>query len=446
MQSASVSEFSVNEFVVPNPKLYADTTDAQERKIYPYYAGYSSAFADATLKALGANSGHIVLDPWNGSGTTTSAAIKLGCDVVGLDLNPAMVLISKAQLVSGRSANDIFNLFCEGFVGHDELHKVKKIENDPLLAWLTPSAVAYIRNLESAASSLIGGDCQSRISDLDSVDLISPSLAFLYVALFRTVRALLIDFVPSNPTWVKKPRKAFERKRPSSERIFHEFISQLKKLALSSRDRDGNGGAGDMPRVSLVVANSECIPVEKDSVDFVVTSPPYCTRIDYAVATSIELAVLGINDDSFLRLRRSLMGGTTVLNLGFEVNPGWGQTCIDFLDAVKRHPAKASGTYYLKTHVQYFDSLYKSMLELGRVLKTYGRLVMVVQDSHYKELRNDLATIVSEMALSAGFELSDRADFCSGRSMAQLNSHVKKYRTSGSAVESVLCFTKVGEK
>ena len=32
--------------------------------------------------------------------------------------------------------------------------------------------------------------------------------------------------------------------------------------------------------------------IAADSVDFVLTSPPYCTRIDSTAATRIELAVL----------------------------------------------------------------------------------------------------------------------------------------------------------
>ena len=31
--------------------------------------------------------------------------------------------------------------------------------------------------------------------------------------------------------------------------------------------------------------------------DAVIGSPPYCTRIDYVIATSIELAILGFGKD-----------------------------------------------------------------------------------------------------------------------------------------------------
>ncbi len=429
-------------FVVPNPKIYADNPAVQERKIYPYYAGYSSVFAEAALRALGAESGSVVLDPWNGSGTTTAAAHKMGCKVVGLDLNPVMVLVAKAQMVCDQKAAGILASFCDAYKRHDDLESFVVQKGDPLLAWLSPSSVECIRSLESAVRNFVEDEVGAGVSELNSVASFSPCMAFVYVALFRCVRALLVDFVPSNPTWVKKPRTLYERKRPSAERIFGEFLRQFETLVGSLKNRGQMPGAADGGAFSIVVGNSDRIPLDRGSVDFVVTSPPYCTRIDYAVATSIELAVLGLDEGSFSRLRRSLMGSTTVSSRSFDVNENWGKTCLDFLGAVSSHPAKASATYYYKSHVQYFDSLYRSVEELSRVLKVGGRLVMVVQDSHYKELRNDLALIVSEMASTAGLTLTNRTDFDSGRSMAQLNLHVRRYRSSGSAVESVLCFEK----
>ena len=63
----------------------------------------------------------------------------------------------------------------------------------------------------------------------------------------------------------------------------------------------------------LQVASSEKLPLAEASVDIVLASPPYCTRIDYAVATSVELSLLGfVRDAGFRDLRRGLIGTTTV--------------------------------------------------------------------------------------------------------------------------------------
>jgi hypothetical protein len=59
----------------------------------------------------------------------------------------------------------------------------------------------------------------------------------------------------------------------------------------------------------IEVASSESLPIGDKSVDFILTSPPYCTRIDYAVATMPELALIGykLNSD-FKSLRKQLIG------------------------------------------------------------------------------------------------------------------------------------------
>ena len=62
---------------------------------------------------------------------------------------------------------------------------------------------------------------------------------------------------------------------------------------------------GSIKEATLTVCNSESLEIEENSVDLVLTSPPYCTRIDYAVATSVELALLGFQKKTdFADLRR----------------------------------------------------------------------------------------------------------------------------------------------
>src|SRR6266404_9245771 len=51
--------------------------------------------------------------------------------------------------------------------------------------------------------------------------------AFLYLALFRTVRTLLKRFVASNPTWVKTPSDFHARLKPQKQTIFEVFQCQV---------------------------------------------------------------------------------------------------------------------------------------------------------------------------------------------------------------------------
>lgn len=45
---------------------------------YRYYAGYSTGFVRDTLRSLPLPENSLILDPWNGSGTTTYVAAQTG--------------------------------------------------------------------------------------------------------------------------------------------------------------------------------------------------------------------------------------------------------------------------------------------------------------------------------------------------------------------------------
>src|SRR5688500_12785789 len=68
-----------NRYVAPVSPIASPKQPPQERlkDWYPYYAGYTSAFAESVFdQYLG--SAKSVVDPWNGSGTTTAVAASRG--------------------------------------------------------------------------------------------------------------------------------------------------------------------------------------------------------------------------------------------------------------------------------------------------------------------------------------------------------------------------------
>ena len=86
--------------------------------------------------------------------------------------------------------------------------------------------------------------------------------------------------------------------------------------------------------------------------------------------------------------------------------------------------------------------MFRSIHELGRVLKDSGLCVLVVQDSFYKDIHNDLPTIIAEMAQLNGMAMVRKEVFRIRAGMAAINPEVKKYRDTYNAIEAVLCFQK----
>lgn len=388
-----------------NPKLKTSKTP----KLFKYYAGFAVEFVESavhkTLSKKAVSEDFIVLDPWNGSGTTTNICSKLGILSIGIDRNPVMAVVAKAREASNRNFEYLT-------LTNDECGKPPK-KDDPLLAWIAPSGVSTLRLIEQKIQNL--GCEQDR--------------ALGYVVLFNLTKNLLKKYVSSNPTWIKKP-DIKSRIRPTRNAIQLELSNCITRVQSDNTTPPTSNS-------TIITADSRFLPLQDRAIDLVITSPPYCTRIDYAVATSIELAVLSCNEEKFLSLRNELIGSTLVEN-GIITNKQWGALCCSTLEKIKTHPSKASNGYYIKNFLRYFDSLYQSIVEISRVTKKDGICYLVIQDSYYKEIFIDLAAIAIDMFASNKWSLLAKNDFIATRNKAAINTKSNKYHSNKIATESVL--------
>ena len=405
---------------------------------YQYYAGFSSKFAKSLLESANLTFSSVIADGWNGSGTTTETASVLGYKTFGFDLNPVMVIVAKARMLNRREKPSINPLLAE-IINKTKNKRWRKNSDDLLCLWLTENSISHIRKLESSIQILlVDEDNYKSLKNRDIAKELSDFASFFYTGLFRTLRIILKPFLATNPTWVKKAKTATELISFDLNFLLRIFQDEINKMTLAI-DADSYC-ALNQDRCSLQVASSNNLQLEDNSVDFFLSSPPYCTRIDYAVATMPELAILGYSKNSLRELRNNLIGTSTILEKTPEISNNWGKTCNEFLVKVLSHKSRASDTYYYKNHLQYYDSIYTSLSEIKRTLKPNGVCVLVIQDSYYKEIHNDLPKMFIEMGNSNNLELNHRVDFNQSQTMAGINQNVKQYRKKFSATESVLCF------
>lgn len=419
---------------IVNPKIIRHSG-----KNLNYYAGYNEGFVDRILKTSDISSDSIIFDPWNGIGTTTTVSNFNGFKSVGTDLNPVMLICARAGLISNTDFDSLQSLTAE------LIHKLKisKLDfelelGDPLLTWITPQSLRIIRQLNLAINQLLvdeNSGCR-----LLNYENLSNFAAFFYLCSFQTLKILTNKFKSSNPTWIKNPKDPRTRIRPTRETVVKIFEAVSKSLIESHRK---------IPKVihsnltELKIAESVSTGLERKSVDLIITSPPYCTRIDYAVSTQIELSFLFFDKLKLKDLRNKMIGTSTINNISFESTNKFGEKVSEFLNKIKSHESKASLSYYYKSHFQYYQSMFDSFGHLSNdVLKEGGGIVAVVQDSYYKEIHNDLQSNLIDMALILGLKLTNRVDFMNRRSFASLNPDSKKYKSSTNPIESVLCFQK----
>ncbi|TWT57697.1 DNA methylase [Thalassoglobus neptunius] len=404
-----------------SPKVNSSTRDSAGRW-YQFYAMFSDEFAIQAIEQASLAANSTILDPWLGVGTTASAAVSMGHRIVGADINPVAMVISRGRFAT-RDALLMKASAISDWILNEPGDSIRN-SSDPLSAWFHHAPAKTLRLW------------QKKITNDIPLDELSPEQCFMLTTLFEVAASLSQPASRSkNPTWRKRPNPD-ERVKSSKKAVCNMVLQCAEKRVLKLSD------ATSQSKHHLMVADSRCLPIQPDSIDFVLTSPPYCTRIDYAITTRVESAVLGVDDQLLRDVRERSMGTSTIRGQIQCAEATWGEECSSLMDKVSSHPSRHSQTYYLKTFLQYFSDLQKSLSDVDRCLKPNGKAAIVVQDSYYKELHIDLPKILEQMASFLSWEHTQTQSFPVHRSMRSLNAKSRKYRTNARTTESVLWFRK----
>lgn len=301
------------------------TSAERQSSLFPYYAGFSEAFVRDALDALQATADQVVLDPWNGSGTTTTVAKQGGLTSIGIDINPALAIVARARLATKKDMSAARLLLKDGG--------------------------------RALSQKFLRETCRAPYN--------SATRSILLLAVFRLTRRKLRDRerIGTNPTWWQL--KLSEVKQVISSISKSQLDSELLKLgATLSIASDGPNAA------SLIRADVLSSSLPQLHADIIITSPPYLTRIDYVKATLPELLVLSLLEEfSFDDLRRTMIG-SPVIGRGPDCMPnGIGSYAKSVLSQIASHGSKASETYYLAFFSTYISKMFDAFQKLGSVAR-----------------------------------------------------------------------------
>lgn len=354
--------------MLPNAKL-----SIAEKQItagwLPYYAGYSRKFVEEAISNLALDEKDLIIDPWAGSGTTGLVAQRANIQCVCIDINPVVAFISGARLA---------------LHGHNAANAKK-------LTSIVEEAVAGLLNGEiDSGKSLLGFFSKKVkiqaefISAKGRIEFLDPSFCLLAGVAAKAARSTLAPATSKNPTW---------RHVDGSEVINGQSAANL---LLAEWNTILASEVSVKPKVTSlqIIGDSRNLLIPNEVASAIICSPPYLTRIDYAMHTKVEHDWM-FGEDSLREIRESTMGAPIVRGSG-------GQSEIfglagDILASIQEHKSYAARRYYAKTYAQYFSDCARSLSEIHRVLKRKGVALIVVQNSHFKELEIPLSEIYLDM-------------------------------------------------
>jgi DNA modification methylase len=178
---------------------------------------------------------------------------------------------------------------------------------------------------------------------------------------------------------LRSPLQEFEKR-------FHKNLSSLPQ----------NRFQGLQPL--LQYGNAQSLPLYDNTVDLIVTSPPYASNaIDYMRAHKFSLAWLGYPIDELGQKRRKYIGGESVADFVFEELP-------DYTTNIVTELAKVDDKKGTVLH-RYYSEMTRAMQEMFRVLKSGKVAIVVVGNSIMRDIDTETGACLADIGQSAGFKV-----------------------------------------
>uniref|UniRef100_A0A7V3ZXM9 site-specific DNA-methyltransferase (cytosine-N(4)-specific) n=1 Tax=candidate division WOR-3 bacterium TaxID=2052148 RepID=A0A7V3ZXM9_UNCW3 len=208
--------------------------------IYPYKGKFHPQMIRALLNIIGVRENDIVLDPFIGSGTTAIEAQLLGINCIGIDVSPLCVLQSRVKTESVDVIDEILA------VKNNIMAKIKpnlfNQESDPFLTVIDFINDERVKNFYKMAYLVAVSDNARRKREL-------------YQSFYKNLELMITSV---------------------------EMVRDIaKELNLK------------LGRVEIKMGDARKLPLEDESVDGIITSPPYSIALDYVANDAHALKVLG---------------------------------------------------------------------------------------------------------------------------------------------------------
>ena len=332
--------------------------------IHRYSGKFIPQIAGKVIELL-TNPQDLILDSYMGSGTTLLEAALRGRNSIGVDINPLAVLISKVKttVVTSDDLTELSDML---------IPFVSRMTSDGQISLLEEPFDKELCNSQFESNFW-------RLNDVWNTKWYQEDVLFQLTRIYSMIEIIksesarniaLVAFSnilrKSSNASSKYPNVMFDKNAPKKPLPTKAFINSLNHvmscvIEMSNKCRNSNTST------TIILHNNLDLPIKSDSIDAIISHPPYIAAVPYAEYGSLSLEWLG---HSCKELDGELTGG-------------------------KRHSKKVVS--------RFSEDYEKYFLESYRVLKTGHYMFLMVGNpvSHGEKVELDAMTI--EFAEKAGF-------------------------------------------
>jgi len=403
---------------------------------YRFVYAYSDQIIVNLAEEFDIQQDDLLIDPFNGTGTTTLAAKKLGIDAIGTDTSPASVLSARAKTN--------WEVDLEGF----------RTRRSELLSTIQP----IFKQISSEGNTTLDSFVQSETEefDLSKYDFSEPEkipkgwmsekpLKKMKVLRYHIeempddevtdlFRLAMIAILPENVGNVRfGPEATRDRSQEGDKDVFTIYRTKLEDIeedlqnvqkALESGDieagetkilqADARQLATTLREESDLLNNEK----HKGEIDYLITSPPYPAEHDYTRNQRLELVWLGVcdnNKDLQKIKKKNIRSHTKNIyvddNEAEQVNIRENERVDSIVSEMERIIEEEDiqhgfGQYYPRVIEEYFAGMQHHFEQVYELMSSGGEAAYVVGDSgSYWQVEVETAEILGEIAENrVGFE------------------------------------------
>jgi len=391
-------------------KLYPE--DRAVHEWYRFVLSFPPHLVRDYLERFGVGNGQRVLDPFCGTGTVLVECKKLGIPSVGVEANPMAHFASQVKVN--------WNLDPDGLIEH--AHQVANatiaqlalegIEDNPFFPVVLNDRP--LRTLAPESLKLLLTDSISPLplhKTLTLLDCLEQHRDERYYRHERLALAKALVYSISNLHF--GPEVGVGPAKPDMP-VVSTWLASVRGMAddLYKMQRMQDTPA----EVHLADARQLLEVLQPNSVDAVITSPPYPNEKDYTRTTRLESVLLGFisNKAELQALKRGLVRSNTRGVYKEDDDDQWVaahpeiQRIAEAIEARRIELGKTSGfeRLYARVTKLYFGGIARHLATLRTILRPGAQLAYVVGDqASYLRVMIPTGQLLADIAQSLGYEL-----------------------------------------
>lgn len=405
--------------------------DVSVHRWYPFVEGYSKEFINSVVDEQ-EKKVELCLEPFSGSGTTALELSSRGISCISFEVNPFMFTLSKAKLKVHQ-------------------YKIRTIKNhiSKMKTFLSTLNDGDI-NLNSAFPTLIESQEKKKWNidrdvfiALEKLKLAIDSLnSKIYKDLYIVcLSKILLDYsnLYRNGKCLSYKDNWKEKKHSQEDVVFSFFefiketiITDIKELSINTFSNDLLLYKGDSRKLIFE-------KVANNSVDLIITSPPYLNSRDYTDSYMLELKALDFlkNYNDIKELRTQTIRSHVQLKISNldNVNSPLLKITLDKLEVASK-TISSWNEEILNMILAYFEDMQIIFEGMYQKLKNSRRVYFNVSNSAYFGVLINTLEICAEIAENIGFTVVEI------RKARYINPSPQQKEKIGKLLEGVLVLEK----